>query len=67
MELRLKKLHTDVAVPPTPIRIPSQWPLDLSVTTGRLSANDTGDNEILSVMSFIPRGRTFTPETVAMR
>ena len=39
-----KKLLSSVAVPPAPVRVPSQSPLSPSVTS---VANDKGDNEII--------------------
>ena len=39
--LRPKKLNANVAVPPDPVRVPSQRSLGLS-----LSANDNGNNEV---------------------
>ena len=44
--MRPRKLHASVAVPPDPVRVPSQRPLAPSVTS-RLSANDKGNNEII--------------------
>ena len=43
-KLQPKKLHASVAVPPAPVRIPSQRPLAPSVTS---VANDKGDNEMM--------------------
>ena len=42
--LRPKKFHTDVAVPPTPVRVPTQRPFAPSVAS---EANDKSDNEII--------------------
>ena len=42
--LRPKKLSVSVAVPPAPIRVPSQRPLAPSVTS---VANDKSDNEMI--------------------
>ena len=42
-----KKLLVGVAVPPAPVRVPSQMPLDLSVTSVTSIANDKGDNEMI--------------------
>ena len=42
--LRPKKFQTSVAVPPAPVRVPSQMPLAPSVTS---VANDKGDNKII--------------------
>jgi hypothetical protein len=39
-----KKFQTSVAVPPVPVRVPSQRPLAPSVTS---VANDKGDNEMI--------------------
>ena len=39
-----KKLSVGVAVPPAPVRVPSQRPLAPSVTS---VANDKGDNEMI--------------------
>ena len=36
-----------MAVPPAPVRVPSQRPLALSVTSVMSVANDKGDNEII--------------------
>ena len=40
-------LYVSVAVPPAPVRVPSQKPLALSVMSITLSANDRVDNEML--------------------
>ena len=40
-----KKLSVNVAVPPAPVRFPSQRPLAPSVTSVISVANDKGDNE----------------------
>ena len=42
-----KKLNASVAVPPAPVRVPSQRPLAPSVTSGTSVANDKGNNEII--------------------
>ena len=42
-----KKLLVDVVVPPPPVRVPSQRPLDPSVASITSVANDRGDNEII--------------------
>ena len=42
-----KKLSVSVAVPLTAVRVPSQRPLALSVTSVMSVANDKGDNEII--------------------
>ena len=36
-----------MAVPPTPVRVPSQRPLAPSVTSVTSAANDKGDNEMI--------------------
>ena len=41
-----KKLHSSVAVPSAPARVPSELPLVPSVASAHLSANDKGDNEV---------------------
>ena len=43
----VKKLLVSVAVPPAPVRVPSQRPLALSVVSVMLVANDKGDNEMI--------------------
>ena len=48
--LRPKKLQASVAVPPAPVRVPSQRPLApsvASVTSVTSVANDKGDNEMI--------------------
>ena len=45
--LRPKKLSVSVAVPPAPVRVPSQRPLALSVASVTSIANDKGDNEMI--------------------
>ena len=40
-----KKLLASVAVPPAPVRVPSQRPLAPSVTSVTLVANDKGEME----------------------
>ena len=45
MEAAAKNL-TSMPVPPAPVRVPSQIPLALSVTTVTSIANDKGDNEM---------------------
>ena len=42
-----KKLSGYVAVPPAPVRVPSQRPLSSSVASVTLVANDKGDNEMI--------------------
>ena len=42
--MRPKKLYANVAVPPIPVLVPSQWPLAPSVTS---VATDKGDNEMI--------------------
>ena len=42
-----KKLQASVAVPPVPVRVPSQRPLAPSVTPVTSVANDKGDNEMI--------------------
>ena len=42
-----KKVHASVAVPPAPVRVPSQMPLAPSVTSVTSVANDKGDNEMI--------------------
>ena len=46
-ELQPKKLSVHVMIPPTPVRVFSQWPLAPNVTSIRLSANDKDDNEMI--------------------
>ena len=46
--LRPRKFQTSVAVPPAPVRIPSQRPLAPSVASVTSVANDKGDNEMIS-------------------
>ena len=41
-----KKLLVRVAVPPAPVRVPSQRPLTLSVASVMSVTNDKGDNEM---------------------
>ena len=45
--LRPKKFQTSVAVPPAPVRVPSQRPLAPSVASITSVANDKGDNEMI--------------------
>ena len=40
--------EASVAVPPAPVRVPSQRPLATSVTSITSVANDKGDNEMIS-------------------
>ena len=42
-----EKLSVSVAVPPAPVRVPSQSPLVPSVKSVTLVANDMGDNEMI--------------------
>ena len=42
-----KKLSDSVAVPPAPVRIPSQRPLAPSVASVASVANDKGDDEMI--------------------
>ena len=42
-----KKLYASVAVPPAPVRVPSQRPLAPSVESVTSVANDKGDNELI--------------------
>ena len=42
-----KNFQTSVAVPPAPVRVPSQRPLDPSVASVKSFANDKGDNEMV--------------------
>jgi hypothetical protein len=44
--LRPKKLSVSVAVPPGPVRVPSQRPLAPSVAYVTSVANNKGDNEM---------------------
>ena len=37
-----------MAVPPAPVRVPTQRPFAPSVTSGTSVANDKGDNEMIS-------------------
>ena len=46
--LRSKKFKTSVAVPPVPVRVPSQMPLAPSVASVTSVVNDKGDNEMIS-------------------
>ena len=45
--LRPKKLSVSVAVPSAPVRVPSQRPLALSITSVISVANDKGENEMI--------------------
>ena len=45
--LRPKELLVTVAVPPAPVRVPSQRPLAPSVASVMSVANDKGDNEMI--------------------
>ena len=45
--LRPKNLSVSVAVPPAPVRVPSQRPLSPSVASVTSVANDKGDNEMI--------------------
>ena len=45
--MRPKKLHASVAMPAAPVRVPSQRPFALSVTSFMSVANDKGDNEMI--------------------
>ena len=57
-----KKLTVSVAVPPAPVRVPSQRPLAPSVASVTSVANDKGDNEmILGAVDRSP-GICFTAE-----
>ena len=42
-----KKLSVSVAVPPAPVRVPSQRPLAPSVSSVKSVANDKGDIEMI--------------------
>ena len=42
-----KKLSVSVAVPPAPVRVPSQRPLAPSVSSVKSVTNDKGDNEMI--------------------
>ena len=42
-----KNLSVSVAVPPAPVRVPSQRPLPPSVASVTSGANDKGDNEMI--------------------
>ena len=42
-----KKLSVSVAVPPAPVRVPSQRPLAPSVASATSVANDKDDNEMI--------------------
>ena len=42
-----KKLSVSVAVPPAPVRVPSQKPLAPSVASVTSVTNDKGDNETI--------------------
>ena len=50
-----KKLYSSVAVPPAPIRVPSQRPLAPHVTSVTLVANDKDDNEMFPEAEENPR------------
>ena len=45
--LRPKKFQTRVAVPPVPVRVPSQRPLAAGVVSITSVANDKGDSEMI--------------------
>ena len=45
--LRPKKFQTSVAVPPAPVRVPSQRPLAPSVASVTSFTNDKDDNEMI--------------------
>ena len=45
--LQPKKFQTSVAVPPAPVRVPSQRPLAPSVASVTSVANDEDDNEMV--------------------
>ena len=45
--LQPKKVQTSVAVPPAPVRVPSQRPLAPSVTPITSIVNDKGDSEMI--------------------
>ena len=45
--LRQKKPYANVAVPPTIIRVPSQWPLARVSRQSHFSANDNDGNEMI--------------------
>ena len=47
MGCKPKKLSVSVAVPPAPIRVPSQRPLAPSVTSVTSVGYDKGDNEMI--------------------
>jgi hypothetical protein len=47
MDCGQKKLKVSVAVPPAPVRVPSQRPLAASVVSVTSVTNDKGDNEII--------------------
>ena len=51
-----------MAVPPAPVRVPSQRPLALSVTSVTSVTNDKGDNEIILGAVYISPGICLTAE-----
>ena len=57
-----KKLPVSVAVPPAPVRIPSQRPLAPSFASVTTVANDKGDNEMILGTVHISPGICLTPE-----
>ena len=67
--LRPKKLSVSVAVPPAPVRVPTQRSLASSVATVTSVANDKGDNEI--ILGVVHRSLPFaleprkTPENIS--
>ena len=61
--LRPKKLLVTVAVPPAPVRVPSQRPLTLrSIASVTSVANDKGDNEMILVAVHRSPGICLTTE-----
>ena len=55
-------IHTSVAVPPAPVRVPSQWSVVRVSRQSRLLVNDKGDSELIAdLLAFTLRLRK-TPE-----
>ena len=57
-----KKLSVGVAVPPAPVRVPSQRPLAPSVASVSSVANDKDDNEMILGSVYRSPGICFTAE-----
>ena len=58
----VKKTFISVAVPPAPVRVPSQRPLAPSVASVTSVANDMGDNEMIPGAVHRSLGICLTPE-----